>query len=636
MNSADSLWEKDYEVFKHLDIMQSGFEEKKGGNPRVVASRELGANFAIRGADNLSPAEKEKYAEVWNKMYKRPALLRLLSYNCPDLATPTLKKAEIIHLLINNDISMPTMHHWVSIYSGPEMLPSISEYNESDDDNDPSKAVLHSKEQKQVRLPRKRKQVDQESDTAEDDTQAAEVHASGNQGRGQHTVEEEDTKLTQKRTRTVPAQRQNGERSNGTPLNTNESKYETTSVVGGANGSERQRQEMKFSENHPGKRKVVKNNWRNWKVGSALQRSDVQPTNENTLVEDQLDRSPSHSPSRSPSPGVSRQVRGQSRSGSPSPEGLLIEVDDGDGVERKAHHGQSGQRRNTSLPGQQPRATAVETAQKRIQPTEHKLVTMTEEELSKLVEESTKRGFRRGRKEMLTTEDEDLVCIFPDSMKKKALKGEFISMYEIFKCKLCYRKTHKKKSPVAKLKTLLNDEDDDEEVDGQLINWSQFKSLIPDLIFLYVVIGKHYKKAQMVLIYCRNLIHFGDFKCFTYESIITGDHEIRLRHQGPDFIWRIDSNAKHAWFIPYTHVNVSGVGRRDAARVKSSTSSSSLKVRGPCYRWLQGEKCDARQCKWNHRCNTCKGKEHVMDKCELRTTYLAKIKTLKAVKPKAL
>ncbi len=115
LNSGDYLWEKDFEVFKHLDIMQSGFEEKKGGNPRVVASRELGANFAIRGAKDLSPAEKEKYAEVWNKMYKRPALLRLLNYNCPDLANPSLRKAEIIMLLINNDISMPTMHHWVSI-----------------------------------------------------------------------------------------------------------------------------------------------------------------------------------------------------------------------------------------------------------------------------------------------------------------------------------------------------------------------------------------------------------------------------------------------------------------------------------------------------------------------------------------
>ena len=138
----------------------------------------------------------------------------------------------------------------------------------------------------------------------------------------------------------------------------------------------------------------------------------------------------------------------------------------------------------------------------------------------------------------------------------------------------------------------------------------------------------------MILVYCRNLIHFGDFKCFTYDSIITGDHEIRLRHQGPNFSWRIDSNAKHAWFIPYTQVNV--VGRRDTTRTRSSASSNTLKSRGPCYKWLQGEKCDAKHCKWAHRCNVCKTKDHVMEKCENRNTYMAKIKTFKPTKPKVL
>ena len=88
---------------------------------------------------------------------------------------------------------------------------------------------------------------------------------------------------------------------------------------------------------------------------------------------------------------------------------------------------------------------------------------------------------------------------------------------------------------MAKLNKLLNDDEDDDadNSDGHL-NWSQYKSLVPDLIYLYVVVGKHYKKTQMVLVYFRNLIHFGDFKCFTYDSIIMGDHEIRARHQGLD------------------------------------------------------------------------------------------------------
>ena len=92
LNSADSLWDKDFEVFKNLDIMQSGFEEKKGGNPKTVQAKELAANFAIRGAATLSPAEKEKYAEIWSKLFKRPPLLRLLQHHCPDAADTTESK----------------------------------------------------------------------------------------------------------------------------------------------------------------------------------------------------------------------------------------------------------------------------------------------------------------------------------------------------------------------------------------------------------------------------------------------------------------------------------------------------------------------------------------------------------------
>lgn len=273
-------------------------------------------------------------------------------------------------------------------------------------------------------------------------------------------------------------------------------------------------------------------------------------------------------------------------------------------------------------------------AQRPAQPKEQKMVTLSEEELAKLVADSTRRGYRQARSEVTNLEDEDLVCIFPESMVKKAMRGDFITMLEIFKCKIAYRKGHKKKSVGAKLNKLLNDEDDEEadNYSGQL-TWSQYKSLIPDLIYLYVVVGKHYKKTKMVLIYCRNIIHFGDFKCFTYDSIMTGDHEIRARHQGPDFVWRIDSNAKHAWFLPYTQP--ASTNRSKDVRTRLPLSSSAKTPRGPCYKWLQGEKCDPKDCRWTHRCSTCRGKEHVMEKCERRTTYVTKIKALKTSKVKA-
>ncbi len=53
---------------------------------------------------------------------------------------------------------------------------------------------------------------------------------------------------------------------------------------------------------------------------------------------------------------------------------------------------------------------------------------------------------------------------------KKAMRGDFITMLEIFKCKIAYRKGHKKKSVGAKLNKLLNDEDDEEadNYSGQL------------------------------------------------------------------------------------------------------------------------------------------------------------------------
>lgn len=265
---------------------------------------------------------------------------------------------------------------------------------------------------------------------------------------------------------------------------------------------------------------------------------------------------------------------------------------------------------------------------------EQKMVALSEEELSKLLADSARRGYKQARKEVSIIEDEDLVCIFPEAMKKRAMRGEFITMLEIYKCKIAYRKGHKKKSVGAKLNKILNDEDEEEadNYSGQL-TWSQYKSLIPDLIYLYVVVGKHYKKTQMVLIYCRNLIHFGDFRCFTYDSIMTGDHEIRARHQGLDFVWRIDSNAKHAWFLPYTQ-SVPTVRNKDN-RSRVSSSSSAKGARGPCYKWLQGEKCEPKDCRWTHRCSACRGKEHVMAKCEKSTMYMSKIKALKTTMVKA-
>ena len=72
--------------------------------------------------------------------------------------------------------------------------------------------------------------------------------------------------------------------------------------------------------------------------------------------------------------------------------------------------------------------------------------------------------------------------IFPEALKRKAMRGDFISMQELFKCKIATKDIRKKV-----LKTLLNDEDDgDDEGDGKIINWSQFKSLVPDLIYLYI------------------------------------------------------------------------------------------------------------------------------------------------------
>ena len=140
--------------FQELKVMRPGFEEKKQGNPKLQAAREQAAPLFAKGT-NLSDAEKKLLSTLYDEMYYRDALTKLLEHHHPSTSIARLNKQETISKIIQAQIGFPAIYQWVEIFD--KTAPPAQEHDDDDKDDDQdedlSKARRHDRNRTTTVIP---------------------------------------------------------------------------------------------------------------------------------------------------------------------------------------------------------------------------------------------------------------------------------------------------------------------------------------------------------------------------------------------------------------------------------------------------------------------------------------------------
>ena len=129
--------------FQELKVMRPGFEEKKSGNPKLQAAKEQAPPLFAKGT-NLSDAEKKLLSTLYDEMYYRDALTKLLEHHHPSTSIARLNKQDTIAKIIQAQIGFPAIYQWVEIFdkTAPAQEQDDDDKDE-DQDDDLSKARRH-------------------------------------------------------------------------------------------------------------------------------------------------------------------------------------------------------------------------------------------------------------------------------------------------------------------------------------------------------------------------------------------------------------------------------------------------------------------------------------------------------------